>query len=317
MATRDLIVIGASAGGVEALTVVVRKLPADLPAAVCVVLHLPPNNPSVLPNILNRAGALRAVNPRDGETMRHGMIYVAPPDRHLLVKPGFLRLARGPRENGFRPAADPLFRTAALSYGPRTVGVVLSGNLDDGTIGSAAIGYRGGIVIAQDPNDAAYPGMPSAVIEQVGAHHVAPADELGTLLARLVYEEVADLREATVSNDEIEIEADIAEMDEDAMNATQRPGIASGFGCPDCGGALFELQEGDVTHFRCRVGHAWSPDSLLARGSVRSARRFEAQAHHALRQAKVIREALLQPRLDPDTRAELDGVRVTADRAAD
>src|SRR5215208_1024628 len=160
MTGHDIIVIGASAGGVEALTELIRGVPKDLPAAFFVVLHVPAHGTSVLPNILTRAGMLRADHPRDGEAIRTGRVYVAPPDFHLLVHRGSVRLARGPRENGHRPAVDALFRSAARSFGTRVVGVVLSGVLDDGTAGLMAVKRRGGVAIVQDPTDALYSGMP-------------------------------------------------------------------------------------------------------------------------------------------------------------
>ena len=167
MAGHDIIVIGASAGGVEALGQLIPLLPPDLPAAVFIVLHISSQGTSVLPNILNRAIAkrqknstLKAVHPQDGEPIVHGQIYVAPPDCHLLVKDGYIRLARGPKENSNRPAVDPLFRTAARAYGRRVVGVVLSGSLDDGTAGLMAVKQRGGVAIVQKPEEALYSGMP-------------------------------------------------------------------------------------------------------------------------------------------------------------
>ena len=150
----DILTIGASAGGVEALTRLIGELPSGLPAALFVVLHIPPTAPSMLPLILNRRSALRAHHAREGEIIEMDKVYIAPPDRHLLVKRGHVRLSRGPRENGSRPAVDPLFRSAAIAYGPRVIGVVLSGNLGDGTAGLAAIKARGGIAVVQDPTDA-------------------------------------------------------------------------------------------------------------------------------------------------------------------
>jgi two-component system chemotaxis response regulator CheB len=325
MPTHDIIAIGASAGGIEPLAEIVRALPAELPASVFVVVHTPPDNPSALPEILQRASALRVAHARDGEPIEPGRVYVARPDHHLLVRPGCVRVMMGPRENGFRPSVDPLFRSAAVAYGPRVVGVVLSGSLDDGTAGLAVIAQAEGITIAQDPAEALYPGMPVSAIERVGVDHVVRAAELPALLSRLAREPVRD--EGVQVSDENRTEADIAEMDQRAIEALQRPGTPAGFGCPECGGALYALPDGEVVHYRCRVGHAWSPDSLLAqqgaqletalwtalraleesaalrlqlarrlrrRGSESSAARFEAQASTGLRNAEVIRQVLVK-----------------------
>src|SRR5689334_4079252 len=153
----DMIAIGASAGGVEALIAVVRALPRDIPAALFVVLHIPAQSPSFLPEILQRAGSLPTLHPEDGTKIAYGNIYIAPPDHHILVEREHIRVVRGPKENRHRPALDPLFRSLALAYGSRSVGVVLTGALDDGTAGLLAIKQRGGIAIVQDPDEALYP----------------------------------------------------------------------------------------------------------------------------------------------------------------
>ena len=185
---RDIIVIGASAGGVEALSQLARHLPADLPAAVFVVLHVPPYSPGLLPRILSRSRTLPASHPADGEAIRNGRITIAPPDHHLLLEGGRIRLTRGPRENGHRPAVDPLFRTAACSFGPRVVGVVLSGTLDDGTAGLAAIKQRDGVAVVQDPDEALYTGMPRSAMESVAVDYCLPINGIAELLVRLARE---------------------------------------------------------------------------------------------------------------------------------
>ncbi len=168
MAGHDIIVIGASAGGVEALVQLVQNVPADLPASIFVALHVSPHGSSVLPQILSRHGALLASHPQDGEAIEPGRIYVAPPDHHLWVRRGRVRVSRGPSENGLRPAVDPLFRSAARSYGRRVVGVILSGSLDDGTAGLQAIKSQGGVAIVQRPEDALFVGMPQCPGERRG-----------------------------------------------------------------------------------------------------------------------------------------------------
>src|SRR5262249_2475817 len=186
LANRDIVVVGASAGGVEPLTKLVAGLPRDLPAAVFVVVHLPATTRSFLPNILSRAGALVAVHPEDGAPIRPGHVYVAPPNHHLLVEPGRMRLLAGPRVNRVRPAADPLFRSAARAYGERVTGGVLSGTQDDGAAGLAAIKERGGVAIVQDPADALFSGMPCSALERAPVDRCARAPELADVIMELV-----------------------------------------------------------------------------------------------------------------------------------
>ncbi|MCU0518702.1 MAG: chemotaxis protein CheB [Oscillatoria sp. Prado101] len=192
MPGHDIIVIAASAGGVEALTKLASGLPKNLPAALFVVLHIPPQADSVLPRILSRTGTLPASHPIDGQTIERGRIYVAPPDRHLLLGRGHIHLAKGPKENGHRPAADPLFRTAAQAYGRRVVGVVLSGNLQDGTAGLQAVKMRGGVAIAQNPAEALYSGMPRSACQNVAVDGVLPVSEIAAVLVRLASEPVGE-----------------------------------------------------------------------------------------------------------------------------
>lgn len=263
MAGRNIIVLGGSAGAVEALSEIVSGLPADLPASLFVVVHFPSYGVSMLPGILSRAGRLKAVHAADGDAFEPGMIYAAPPDHHLLVKPGRMRVVRGPRENGHRPAVDPLFRTAAASHGDRVIAVVLSGNLDDGTAGLAAVRRRGGVAVVQHPEDALYPGMPASAAAHVDVHHLPALSEIAPLLVRLVNEPLPE-REDPMPHDELEFEADIAEMTHAALRSDDRPGVPSGFTCPECHGALWEIRDGDASHFRCRVGHAFGGETLMA-----------------------------------------------------
>src|SRR5438477_8843312 len=191
MATKDIVVVGASAGGMHALEKLVAGLPRDLPAAVFVVWHLSPGVRSVLPKVLARAGPLPAEHARDGDAIRPGRIYIAPNDHHLLLERGYVRVTKGPKENRFRPAVDPLFRSAAYIYSTRAVGVVLSGALDDGTAGLWAIKLRGGTAIVQDPVDAMQRSMPINALDNVEVDYKVPVAEMGSLLARLAQEEAA------------------------------------------------------------------------------------------------------------------------------
>ena len=263
MPGHDIIVVGASAGGVEALVTLARGLPADLPAAICVVLHMPPQSPSMLPDILNRAGPLRAMHARDDMVVKRGHIYVAPPDHHLLTERDRVRVVHGPRENRHRPAVDPLFRSAARAYGPRVLGVVLTGTLDDGTAGLQAIKQRGGLAIVQDPAEALYPGMPRSAVENVAVDYCRPLAEIAPLLARLAHEPASEEIAPPVP-EEMAQEIAVTEMDMDAMTGDDRPGVPSAFSCPECGGVLWELRDGELIRFRCRTGHAYSPESVLA-----------------------------------------------------
>ena len=260
MAERNIVVIGCSVGGVEALQRLVGPLPRDFPAALFVVLHLPPESTSVLPEILTRAGSLPALHPRDGEPIRTGRIYVAPPDNHLLIEDGKVRIKRGPRENRHRPAIDPLFRSAARWYGARVIGVVLTGSLDDGTAGLLAIKKRRGIAIVQDPKEAFCRQMPRSALETVDVDYVAPIDRIPQLLQELVPAEVAG--NGAGKSSRLKKETDIAELDMDAIEDENRPGVPSSFACPECGGVLWEMDGEEMLRFRCRVGHAYTAGSL-------------------------------------------------------
>jgi two-component system chemotaxis response regulator CheB len=260
LASRDLVVVGASAGGVEALRQLVGGLPVDLPAAVLVVLHIPPRAPSALAAILDRSGPLPATPATDGEPLESGRIVVAPSDHHLLVVDGHVRLSHGPAENGHRPAIDALFRSAARSHGARTVAVVLSGARDDGTAGLASVVKRGGTAIVQDPDDALHPSMPRSALDHVGADHIAPATGIGKLIAGLVGSPVGQA-EADHVDELLAAETEVANMR--PITTDQMPSRPSGLACPSCHGALFELDGAPAPRYRCRIGHAWSPESLL------------------------------------------------------
>jgi two-component system, chemotaxis family, protein-glutamate methylesterase/glutaminase len=258
---QPVITIGASAGGVEAITTLLRGFPPDLPASVMVVLHVPPSTPSALPGILTREGPLSAEHAVDGAPILPGRVYVAPPDHHLVVHPGHVQLTRGPRENRVRPAIDVLFRTAAVAHPGRVIGVVLSGALDDGAAGLVAIKQCGGLAVVQDPLDARVPSMPEAALEAVDADHVVPASEMGALLSYLVDTWSGGL--ATTPPD-VQIEADASTSDDPrATLAAAALGGRAILACPDCGGVLSETSSGGRPHYRCHTGHAYSIGALL------------------------------------------------------
>jgi two-component system chemotaxis response regulator CheB len=259
MAHRDLIVIGASMGGVEALTRLVAQLPADLAAAVCIVLHVSATTKSVLPAILSRSGPLPARHPDDHEALRPGHIYVAPNDRHLLVEEGVVRVVKGPRENGHRPAVDPLFRSAARTYGPRVVGVVLTGALDCGTAGLIAVKRQGGLAIVQEPADAYCPDMPRSALEYVQVDHCVPLAEMGALLAGVVSTPLA--RKASAPQPRA-MEEEVKMMTGDRALQAPPKGEPSHYSCPDCGGVLFEMDEEGLLRYRCRTGHGFTGAAL-------------------------------------------------------
>jgi two-component system chemotaxis response regulator CheB len=253
MPVRDIVVVGFSAGGIEPLLRLVGALPADFPGAVFVVHHFPPQSVSALPNILQRASALPVAQAVDGEPIVPGHICVARPDQHLLLTGGRIRCTHGPREQGHRPAIDPLFRSAARTFGPRVAGVILSGTLDDGTVGLIEIKARGGLALVQQPEEAAYSGMIMSALRSVPVDHAAPARELAAILDRVAREE--------------DPESEPRPLDLPGDFALRNPlglGRPSSMVCPECGGVLFEREQDDFLHFRCHVGHAFSEEALFA-----------------------------------------------------
>ncbi|MDC0710923.1 chemotaxis protein CheB [Stigmatella sp. ncwal1] len=330
----DLIVIGASMGGVEALMALVEQLPRDFPAAVCIVLHISAGHRSVLPDLLSRAGSLPAVHPRDGERLTSGRIYVAPNDRHLLVEEGLVRVVKGPRENNHRPAVDPLFRSAALAYGPRVVGVVLTGAMDCGTAGLLAIQMQGGLTVVQDPKDAYCPDMPRSALEHLKVDHCVPLAGMGALLRRLARSLVPKVAKVPKARSSLDLKREVGKLkgDPKAVNTPPAEGHPSHFSCPDCGGVLFEQDEQGQLRFGCRVGHAFTDKALvsgqhraldgalwaavrsleenaaLARRMARHARdrnhahsalRYEARAREVEHQALLIRQVVMSGSLLP------------------
>jgi two-component system, chemotaxis family, protein-glutamate methylesterase/glutaminase len=326
---RDLVVIGASAGGVETLKRVVAGLPADLPAAICIVLHIAPDSPSLLAQVLARAGPLPCRAARDDDPLRHGEILVAPPDRHLVVEDKHVNLSAGPRQNRHRPAVDVLFCSAAAAKAGQVIGVVLSGTRGDGTVGLAAVKARGGATIVQDPAEALYAGMPSSALAHVAVDAVVPSGQ------------VAETIVAMVQGDDPPPAAEPRQRQLDP--AADHPDASV---CPECGGVLTERSEAGITVWECRVGHRYSPEGLVdaqgvdveavlraairaledrarllerladqfePRGQTRSARSFRAKAVAARVQASGVREALanatdasLSRSVDP--KPEVEGV---------
>jgi two-component system, chemotaxis family, protein-glutamate methylesterase/glutaminase len=302
----NLVVMGASAGGLEALTRVLGGLPPSFGAAVFVVLHIAASGTSALATILDRASPLPVNEAADGTPIETGRVYVAPPNRHLELERDVMHATRGPQENGHRPAIDPLFRSAARAYGPHVAAIILSGTLDDGTAGLREVTQQGGIGIVQDPDTALYPGMPRSAVRHVKVDAILGLDQIAPALMRL-----ADRHPPPGSR---------------PLSATTKPEPeeleASRFGCPDCGGPLWEINQGDVTRFRCAIGHAYSAESLFssqaheletamwaavrlledravllrrmgaAVGGGTRARSFEAQAAEAADRARLIRNGL-------------------------
>jgi two-component system chemotaxis response regulator CheB len=277
MAGRDIVVVGASAGGIEAVGQLVGGLQPDYSGTVFIVVHFPGSVTSTLPNILRRAGPLPARHACDGEAIEPGVIYVAPPDFHLLLENGVTRLTRGPKENGFRPAIDPLFRSAARSYGPRVVGVVLTGNLNDGTAGLRTIKQHGGLAAVQSLETALYQGMPRSAMEHVAVDYVLDPTEIPLLLNELALQPEPNLEIVSMSSDDLS-PPDAGDVLA-ALDRRTQPGVPSTMSCPECHGVLWEVKDEELVSFRCRVGHAYSDEALL----VHQSENLEAALWTALR----------------------------------
>ncbi|AMV23329.1 Chemotaxis response regulator protein-glutamate methylesterase [Gemmata sp. SH-PL17] len=330
MTVRDIIVVGTSAGGTDALVHLVRGLPAGFPASLFIVCHIPSGGRSSLPEILSRSGSLLATHAETGEFFP-GHIFVAPPDHHLVLEPGAqMKLMHGPRENSHRPAIDPLFRSAARHYGTRVISVILTGSLSDGTAGTLAVRGAGGIAVVQDPRDALVAAMPQSASQIAGADHVVPLVDMPELLIDLVrgpmrVQPGAGTMSAQ-SNDPIERSSEIVEQTMRSQAHGERRGQVSMFTCPECGGALWQTDEPRLIQFRCHVGHSYDAEVLLTeqtdaleaalwtavrtfrektvltqqlatrereRGNEDGAKRFEEQASQTARYANLIVEHVL------------------------
>jgi two-component system, chemotaxis family, protein-glutamate methylesterase/glutaminase len=255
-----VVAIGASAGGVEALSSVAAGLSPDVPYAYVMALHIPAGAPSILARIIDRSGPLPAVAAEDDASLQPAHIYVARPDHHLLVVDHRVVLSQGPKENGHRPAINALFRSVALVFGPRAIGVLLSGVLDDGVLGLSAIRSRGGVTIGQSPEDALFPTLPTNARDAGVLDRQAAAADIGVVLKELAQREI---EESTMEPDvrmELENRIAMASRFSTAFDA-QELGPPSGYTCPDCNGSLVSIGR---VNFRCRVGHAWTPEALLA-----------------------------------------------------
>jgi len=250
-----IIVVGASMGGVAALQRLVSGFPADLEAAVFIVLHTGAHK-SEFPALLSRAGPLPAEHPKTGDPISSGRIYVAPPDHHLLVEPGHIRLTRGPRENWARPAIDPLFRSAGQAYGSNVIGVIMTGALNDGTAGLFELKEHGGTTVVQDPLDSENPSMPRSALAHVSIDHCVALDGLAPLLVGLV----ADKLRVRASKD---LDRTIAREERQEMTDEYTLARPVAVTCPDCGGALRQSKLGTLAQFRCHIGHVYTAEVMI------------------------------------------------------
>ncbi|HEY9677681.1 MAG TPA: chemotaxis protein CheB [Drouetiella sp.] len=262
MTRKDIVVIGASAGGIEAIHNLLRSLPDDLPASFFVVVHLSPQTPSYLARVLSRGTRLKVISPADETAIEHGVVYVAPANRHLLVKPGIIRLGSGPRENRSRPSVDALFRTASFAYHDRVIGIILSGALSDGTAGLLTIKHHGGTAIVQDPEEASFSGMPRSALDFVDVDHVLTVSDI----AKKVIELTKNGNTPSENKPVVDPNAENGSVYEHGT-AGLRDGMAGDhvpLTCPSCGGALWQTDiGGGFKEFKCHVGHSFTADTLL------------------------------------------------------
>jgi two-component system chemotaxis response regulator CheB len=265
MDKHDIVVIGASAGGVHALKELVSELPADFDATIFIVQHISPDSPSYLPDILNFKSRLKAVHAKDGEPIRPGTIYIAPPDHHMLVEKETVLVKKGPKENRFRPSIDALFRSAAYTFGTRVIGIILTGLLNDGTSGMWSVKRLGGVCVIQQPEEALYPSMPESVREYVDVDYTVSIAQLSSLLVELTRREAAE--KPLLSPDEdarMAKEITIAKENETQAMELFKEGALTPLTCPECHGSLVSIQEGGLIRYRCHTGHGFTSGSLMA-----------------------------------------------------
>jgi two-component system chemotaxis response regulator CheB len=258
-----IVVIGASAGGFEAIKTIVSNLPPDFQPSIFIVWHMSPDVHGIMPQVLNKLNTIYAANALPGEVIKPNRIYVAPPDHHLLIEDGLLRVTHGPKENHFRPAVDPLFRSAAYYYGNRVIGIVLSGGLDDGTAGLWRIKYSGGVAIVQDPHNAEVPSMPENALREVAVDYCLPVEQMAQLLVTLSATK-PEANTNVVKDEKTKIEIGIAAGDSEYDRGSLKIGELSPITCPECHGVLSKITDGTLTRYRCHTGHAFSIDTLLS-----------------------------------------------------
>lgn len=294
MANRDVLAIGTSAGGVEALLFLAKRLPKDFPASILITIHLPSHARSALDDILSRAGPLPAQFAGEGEVLRKGHIYIAPPDRHLLVDGERVSLGEGPRENNSRPAIDPMLRSIALCCSSRAIGVVLTGTLGDGASGLWAIHQAGGISVVQDPEDAAFAEMPLSALNRVRPDHVVRLAEMPVLLDALVHQPAGEAKPLPHT---VKFEVEIARTGGASMDEMDAFGRRSVLACPDCGGVMWEIDEGELARYRCHVGHTYTAE-MMSFALDENLRRALASALRALEERLSLARKLQRQAID-------------------
>jgi two-component system, chemotaxis family, protein-glutamate methylesterase/glutaminase len=258
-----IIVIGASAGGFEALKILMAGLPRGFTTPIFIVWHMSPDVPGILPQVLNKANTIVAAHAYNNEVIQPNRVYIAPPDHHLLIDEGKVLVTHGPKENRFRPAVDPLFRSAAYTYGNKVIGVILSGALDDGTAGLWAVKHYGGIAIVQDPRDAEVPSMPENAMREVAIDHCVQISQLPELLVRLSTEPITN-NVVVMKDEQTKKEIQIAAEESGMKKGIMKFGELSPYTCPECHGVLSILHNDNIVRYRCHTGHAYSADALMA-----------------------------------------------------